>query len=363
MMKKTLCMILLPGLAGLTGCRREAPPATGAAVAPAARETVRGVAVEVAARAFPRYLRATGQLRASTDAVVAADAMGRVVAVAVERGSVVRAGDVLAELDARQAKLALEEAAASLALAESKLALARNEQERNRPLAEKRAVAESDYQKLVTQVAAGNAEVAAAKSRKDQAQKVLDDCRIRTVSAGVVAERMVEPGEYVRTDSPVARVVDLTKLRLVLNVPETEVGLLALGQAVTFQTAAVSGRRFSGTLKFLGAALREASRDLVIEAEVDNADGVLRPGFFCDAGILLREEKAISVPDDALRSDGSRRVLFAVGQDARLEERLVETGESVDGFTEIRRGAAVGERVLRRPGPTASDGAPFSAAP
>jgi RND family efflux transporter MFP subunit len=362
-MKKMRFMMLLPVLAaGLHGCRRAETPVAGPpAAAAAVRETVRGELAAVAEHSFPRYLRATGQLRAATDAVVAADAMGRVVTVAVERGSVVQAGDVLAELDARQAKLALEEAAASLALAESKLGLARNEQERNRPLAEKRAVAESDYQKLVTQVAAGVAEVAAAKSRRDQAQKALDDCRIRTVSAGVVAERMVEPGEYVRTDSPVARVVDLTKLRLVLSVPETEVGLLALDQVVTFQTPAVAGRTFRGSLRFLGAALREASRDLVVEAEVENAEGVLRPGFFCDAGILLKEEKAVAVPDDALRSEGSRRVVFVVGSDARLEERLVETGEIAGGFTEIRRGIAVGERVLRKPGAAAADGAPFAA--
>jgi multidrug efflux pump subunit AcrA (membrane-fusion protein) len=123
----------------------------------------------------------------------------------------------------------------------------------------------------------------------------------------------------------------------------------------------VAGRTFRGSLRFLGAALREASRDLVVEAEVENAEGVLRPGFFCDAGILLKEEKAVAVPDDALRSEGSRRVVFVVGSDARLEERLVETGEIAGGFTEIRRGIVVGDRVLRKPGAAAADGAPFAA--
>ena len=190
-------------------------------------------------------------------------------------------------------------------------------------------------------------------------QKTLTDAVIRAPFAGIVAERMVEPGEYVKSDSPVARVVDLATLRLVLNVPETEVGALAVGQTVEFTTAAYPARTFTGTLKFLGAAMREASRDLVVEAEVENADGTLRPGFFCNAHIRLSEEKATVVPVEALRVEGSRRKVFVIEKDKKLSERLVEVGDTREGFIEIRRGAAAGDSVLLNPGPDATDGASF----
>jgi membrane fusion protein (multidrug efflux system) len=361
-MKTTLLCILTAAALALVACNKAPAPAPQAEKPKVAPVIVKGATVQAAERAFPRFLRVTGQLAAQNDAVVAADSMGRVVSASIERGSVVKTGDVLAKLDERQPKLSLAEAAASVGLAKARLALAKNEQARNKPLAEKKAVADADYQKLLTEVAAREAELAASEARQALAQKTLDDCVIRALFGGVVAERMVEPGEYVKADSPVARVVDLSTLRLVLSVPETEVGALVIGQVVEFTTAAFPAQRFTGKLKFLGATMREASRDLVIEATVDNAESKLRPGFFCDARILLREEKAVAVPEGALRIEGSRRKVFVITKDNTISERLVEVGETREGFTEIRRGVAAGEPLLAKPSAEAADGLRFEPA-
>lgn len=343
------------------GKKPEAPAADQVpTVEQKARPAVKGRTVAAAERAVPRFLRVTGQLTGKNDAVVAADAIGKVLEAPIERGTNVKAGEVLVRLDDRQAKLALAEAEASLTLAQSRLKLARNEQERNAPLAEKKAIADADFQKLVTDTTAREAELAAAVARRDMASKTLTDSVIKAPFSGVIAERRVEPGEYVKADSPIARLVDLSTLRLVVNVPETEVGKLAIGQGVEFTTGAFTGRTFTGTLKFLGAAVREAARDLVIEAEVENKDGALRPGFFCDARIKLREEKAVAVPVEAVRIEGNRRRVFVIGKEGLLQERLVEVGESREGFIEIRRGVAAGESLLVSPGPDAADGAAFS---
>ena len=347
---------------GLSACAKksEAPSAPTSAEEQKPRPAVKGRTVAATERAVPRFLRVTGQLVGKNDAVVAADAIGKVLEAPIERGTAVKAGDVLVRLDERQTKLALAEAAASLELAQSRLKLAKNERERNAPLAEKKAIADADFQKLVTDTTAREAELAAAVARRDMAAKTLTDSVIKAPFSGVIAERLVEPGEYVKADSPIARLVDLSTLRLVVNVPETEVGKLTIGQSVEFITGAFAGRTFAGTLKFLGAAAREASRDLVVEAEVENKDGSLRPGFFCDARIKLREEKAAAVPVEAVRIEGNRRRVFVIGKDSTLQERLVEVGESREGFIEIRRGITVGESLLLSPGPDAADGAAFS---
>lgn len=356
-MKRVITPTLLALALLLACCGKKPEAAPPSAKKPAA--AVKGRTATIAEREVPRFLRVSGQLIGQNDAVIAADAVGKVIETPVERGTEVKAGDVLVKLDERQARLELTEAEASLELAKARLLLARNEQERNAPLAKQRAIAQADFQKLVTDTAAQEAEVGSASARRDMKQKTLADCVIRAAFAGVVAERRVEPGEYVRADSPVARVVDLATLRLVLNVPETEVGALAVGQTVEFTTAAFPARTFAGNLKFLGAAVREASRDLMVEAVVENKDGSLRPGFFCDARIRLREEKAVVVPVEALRVEGSRRKLFVIEKDNTLSERLVEVGDTREGFTEIRRGAVAGEAVLLQPGADATDGAPF----
>ena len=364
-MKRTLThsFSLIAWAVLLAACDKK-PEATPATTESAQKVVtpVKGSTATITERAVPRFLRVTGQLIGRNDAVIAADAIGKVLDAPVERGSVVKAGDVLVKLDERQAKLALAEAEVSLELARARLLLAKNEKERNAPLAQKRAIAEADFQKLVTDTTAREAEVAASLARRDMTQKTLTDSVIRAPFAGVVAERMVEPGEYVKSDSKVARVVDLATLRLVLNVPETEVGALAVGQTVEFTTAAFPTRTFTGTLRFLGAAMREASRDLVVEATVENTDGTLRPGFFCNARILLSEETATVVPVEALRVEGSRRKLFVIEKNNTLSERLVEVGENREGFIEIRRGATAGESVLLKPGPEAVDGASFEPA-
>ncbi|SKB04911.1 RND family efflux transporter, MFP subunit [Prosthecobacter debontii] len=360
-MKKALYTTLVVSSLTLAACHKppaaptEAPPQTAAI-------TIQGDTDQASERSFPRYLRVTGQLTGKNDAVIAADATGRVLTTPVERGTQVAAGDVLVTLDDRQAKLSLAEANAALELAKAQLTLAKNEQARNQPLAKMKAISDSDYQKLLTEASAREADLAATQARRDLAQKAVDDCTIRAVFGGVVSERMVEPGEYLRPDSAVARVVDISQLRLVLNVPETQVGVLETGRTVEFTTAAYPDQRFTGTLKFLGAAMRESSRDLVVEAVVDNASGKLRPGFFCDARILLREEKAVAVPDGTLRIEGSRRKVFVITAENTLSERLVEIGDSRDGFTEIRRGVATGEKVLLNPSPEATDGLAFQPA-
>lgn len=356
-MKRRIAYSLAALAALLTACSQK-PAAAPAGPAVKATAPVRGATVAVTERQVPRFLRVTGQLAGRSDAVVAADSTGKVLEAAVERGSVVKAGDVLVRLDERHAQLALAEAEAALVQAKTGLDLARQEQDRNAPLAQKRAIADSDFQKLVTDSAGREAAVAAATARRDIAKKALTDAAILAPFSGVVAERMVEPGEYVRPDSPVVRLVDMATLRLVLNVPETEVIALAAGQTVEFTTPAWPGRTFTGTLRFLGAAMREASRDLVVEAEVENKDGALRPGFFTEARIRLREEKALTVPPAALRVEGTRRRLFVVSG-STLSERLVETGESSEDYVEIRRGVSAGETVLAQPSPDAADGAAF----
>jgi RND family efflux transporter MFP subunit len=364
-MKRIVLITLMAAAYCVVACKKAQSEAAApaASTAPAKPQVIiKGSTGKSVERSFPRFLRVTGQLTAQSDAVVAADAVGRVVTAPIERGTAVKAGDILATLDERQAKLSVAEADASAALAKSRLALAKNEQERNKPLAEKKAVADADYQKLLTEVAAREAELAAAGARLDQAQKILDDSVIRAPFGGVVAERMVEPGEYVRQDSSVARVVDVATLRLVLSVPETEVGGLKIGQTVEFTTAAFPNQLFNGKLKFLGTSMREASRDLIIEAAVDNADGKLRPGFFCNARIQMRVENAVAVPEKALRIDGNRRRVFVIAEDKTLSERLVEVGEIREGFVEIRRGISKDETLLMEPSADAADGLPFQPA-
>jgi membrane fusion protein, multidrug efflux system len=308
-------------------------------------------------RLLPRYLRVTGELQGMQDAQVAADTEGKVTEAPVERGSLVKAGDILAKVDERTAEISLREAEASVALARARLALARNEAERNAPLVETKAIADADFRKLEADQAAREAELAIAVAQCDLARKTLADSVIRAPFAGLVAERYVQPGEYVSANTRIARVVEVTRLRLVLNVPETAVGRVREGQSVEFTTAASPGDSFTGIIRFIGGAVRESARDLIVEAEVQNEDGRLKPGLFADARVRVGEAQVVALPTEALRSEGNRRSVFLI-ENGALVERLVEVGETFANWFEVRSGLKAGETVVLSPGREAADGRP-----
>lgn len=305
---------------------------------------------------MPRYLRVTGELKGSQDAMVAADATGKVKEIKVERGSVVQAGDVLIVLDSRSAALSLQEAEASVATAQLKLSWINDELKRNAPLAAERAISDSEFQRQKNDRASAETSVTAAIARRDAAQKAVDDSVIRAPFPGTVAERLVELGEYVRTDSQVVHLVAIDTLHLLLNVPETAVGSLKEGQGVTFSVPAFPAKDFTGTVRFIGAAVRGAARDLVIEAEVKNVDRTLKPGMFAEGRLSLGEAPSVVVPASALRNEGSAKKVLIVTADQRVEERLVEVGETQGGSLEIRRGVQKGERVIISPPAETADG-------
>lgn len=352
---KVLHSFSLLALAVLVGCSPPKPVATASptqAVEPAPIEVRTHLASETL---MPRYLRVTGQLKGSQEAMVAADAAGKVVAAPIERGSVVKAGDVLIKLDDRSAALALKEAEASVASSQLKLDWTNDELKRNEPLAANKAISDTDFQRLKNDRASAEAGLAAAVARRDSAKKMLDDASIRSPFAGIVSDRLINLGEYVRVDSQVAHLVAVDRLHLWLSIPEPSVGLIKDGQAVVFQVAAYPTQSFTGRVKFIGASVRETARDMIVEAEVINADGKLKPGMFVAGQLDLGEEMAVVVPSAAVRTEGTARKVFAVVE-GRIEERLVEIGETKGDVIEIRRGVKKDDAVVLSPQAEAADG-------
>ncbi|HSJ00981.1 MAG: efflux RND transporter periplasmic adaptor subunit [Verrucomicrobium sp.] len=342
-------------LLALASCSHGKAEATTAPPPPPEAPPVQVATQAAVEQPMPRYLRVTGQLQGARQAMVAADAAGKVVEAPIERGTLVKTGDVLIRLDDRNAKLSLQEAEASLAETQLKVEWQKSELARNEPLAKTKAISDSDFQKRKVDVASAEASLAAALARRDQAQKTVNDVVIRAPFGGTVAERLTELGEYVGNNSEVASLVETTRLRLQLNIPEPSVGRIKEGQKVEFNVPAYHGRNFVGTVKFIGASVRESARDLIIEAEVPNEDGQLKPGMFAEGRMVLPEEPGVAVPLNALRVDGQTRKLFVVSED-RIMERLVEVGETKGDLVEIRTGVTKGEKVVVAPGPEAADG-------
>ena len=323
--------------------------------APVKAKAIHVDTVTVTERDMPNALLLAGTLKPNQESELAANANGRVLRTMVERGTFVAKGAALAQLDTRSATLSAAEAQANLETARTQKAQAENDCARYQKLLEKGAMAQAEYDRQTTACKTALSSATAAESRALMANQTLGDATIRAPFPGLVSERYVSIGEYVRADSRVAHLIDIDPLRLELTIPEQNLGAVKQGQNVQFQVSAFPNQTFNGTVHYIGPSVRASTRDLVFEALVPNKDKLLRPGLFATARLDAGKQKLPVVPKAALRVDGETMRAFAV-VDKHLEERVVQTG-AVDGeLIAIVKGLVAGEKIVAKPTDAISDG-------
>ncbi|WP_438006447.1 efflux RND transporter periplasmic adaptor subunit [Sorangium sp. So ce321] len=338
-------LLLLALAASAAGCATKAS-ASDATEAAAPRVRVETAAVREAP--MPRSLALTGTLRGDRETDLAANAIGRVLETFVERGAEVKKGDLLARLDVRAAALTAAEAQANAALTRAQEETARRECDRYRALLENGAISRAEHDRIADQCRSAPLSVAAAAARARAASQSVGDGQIRAPFDGVVAERFVDVGEYVRHDSRVVALVSKGALRLEFTVPEASLAAVKPGGALTFTVPAYPERSFPGTVRWIGAAVRETTRDLVAEAEVQDPDGALRPGMFASIALATGEAPSPVVPRSAIVPRAGRAHLFTV-VDRRIEERVVQTGVEKGDAVAVLRGVRAGETIVIQP--------------
>lgn len=354
------------------------------------------VAVTVAAeRLLPGSLEVTGTLMPDAQTEIPAEPEQRIAEVLVERGQLVAAGQVIARLEAEDARHLLREAEAIEAQLRERLglvagapfdplqtpevrqaqaALDRAEADHRRfaQLAQEGAVSRADhdlrradylmaraqYETTLNQMRQLYQGLLAQKVRVAMGRKAVEDTVVRAPFAGLIAERHVSVGRFMKKGDRIATLVRIDPLRIELNVPEGAVAAVRPGQTVSFAVQAYPDRRFEGTIAYVGPALRADARALVVEAIVPNPRGLLRPGLFATASIQLPATvPSVMVPAAALRDDGGVQTLFVLRED-RAELRIVQVGREAHGAVEILRGLRAGEPVIVPRLPGLADGSP-----
>lgn len=301
------------------------------------RESSRAAAVPVhvsaaRSRVVDRSVDLVGTLLPAGQASLAAEVEGQVKQVLVDLGDRVRAGQVLARLDD---SLLL----ASLRETEAKFQSARADEERARPLLAQGIVSPQEYGRL-------KAARDAARASRDLLATRVARAEIRAPMAGAVSARRVDVGDYARVGSPLFDLVDDRVLRLRGEVSERFVPELAAGLEVRGHVDALPGVDVAGRLTRLNAALDPKSRSLTVEAEIDNADGRLRPGFFVRGAILTeRGVGTVSIPSSAVVTLAGVSHVF-VFADGAARERQVRIGQRFEDEIEILSGVQAGEAVI-----------------
>jgi multidrug efflux pump subunit AcrA (membrane-fusion protein) len=360
-------------------------------------------------RQLPRFFEATGSFAGDEQTDVAPAVGGKVVSVGVDLGSYVQKGQLLVQLDDRDANLRLEQAQAQVGQqqatvkqAEERLGLrpgqafdpqrvaevqsarvayelAQTQMKRFDKLIEAGDVSRSSYDQqkaqrdqlqqqyeaAITQarqnyaaIQTAKAGVQAAQAQVDQAKKAITDARVLAPISGFVAERAADPGEYVSTTTKVVTIVRTNPLRVRIDIPEQAVPEIKVGQSVTVSTSAFQDRNFSGRIARISPNVTANSRTLTVEAEVENPNNELKPGQFATVRILQsKTESAVLIPQSGVRTEGNVSRVFVI-KNGRAEQRLVQLGQVEGDLVEIKSGVAADEIVATSNVDQLSDGTP-----
>jgi RND family efflux transporter MFP subunit len=222
-------------------------------------------------------------------------------------------------------------------------------------------VAEGRYHDAVEEVHNRLGVLAEKRTELELARQQLADTVLRAPIEGAMSARQAHVGEFLNVGAPVATLVRIHPLRLRLAVPEREAAAIRQGQRVRL-TLESDPTVYEGHVARLAPAISEQNRSLMIEAEIPNPQGRLRPGAFARGEIVVQpDRKLVTVPAEAIVTFAGIEKVMVV-EAGRAVEKRVTTGRRTGDRVEILSGLAPGEQVIVRPGAVAS-GQPVTASP
>jgi RND family efflux transporter MFP subunit len=328
-----------------------------------------------------------GTMEPLTEAPILARADGYLKRRLVDIGDRVRAGQVMAEIEApeldqqihqaeaavEQAQAATEQALASLEQGKANRDLARITAERWKVLTDRGIASQQDSDQYQGQLAAQDANVqalekaisaqrsnvTAARANLARLQDLQGYRLVRAPFDGVITLRNVDVGALVSTGNTLLyRLAQTETLRTYVNVPQDSANSVHVGQAATLTVSNFPGRRFRGRVTRAANALDPASRTMLVEVGVPNPDGSLIPGTYAEVDLSGSEANPpFMVPATSIifRTDGSQ--VAVVQPDGTVHLQKVTVGRDYGDRVEILQGVADGTTIVMLPGDTAREGA------
>ncbi len=274
-------------------------------------------------------IRSIGTLAPVQGVTVSADADGTIVKIAVENGAMVKAGDLLVEIDT-----SVEQA--QLKSAQARSALARVELDRSAALREKNTISQAELDSALAQFNQAAADVAALEA-------TIERKKVRAPFSGRVGIRSVNVGQYVGRGSALMPLQQLDPIYVNFSVPQRELPNMAIGQDIELNVDAFPGQTFPGKLSAINAVVDSATRNVALQATLENARELLKPGMFAHVEVTLpRSERVVVVPATAIAYASYGNSVF-----------IVETMKNPDGseFLGVRQqpvklGATRGDLIV-----------------
>jgi membrane fusion protein (multidrug efflux system) len=328
-----LTSLLVAGALALTACKGGGGEAAADGKDPK-KKGPEAIPVEVAQasrRAVAASYTGTAPLEARAEAQVIAKVSGVALQVLVEEGQYVHAGQTLVRLDSARTALVAAQSAAQLRKLEANYA-------RSRQLADQKLISANDNDQL-------RYDLENARAANKAANLELEYANVTAPISGVIASRSIKSGNFVQINTPIMRIVDVSRLEAVLNVPERELATLKSGLPVQLAVDALPGKTFTGKVDRVAPVVDSGSGTFrVVCAFADGA--ALRPGMFGRIKIDYDQRAdALVVPRAALLEDEADPAVFVV-RNKKSARVPVKLGYMDGEWAEVRSGIKQGDQVV-----------------
>jgi membrane fusion protein (multidrug efflux system) len=287
-------------------------------------------------------LKSVGTVVAKQGIVVRNEMEGMVREIHFEAGSSIKADDLLVQLDVDIEMSQLRFAQATAEGAERVF-------ERASELYETKSISEADYSSTDTALKEANAQV-------DNIKAVINKKTIRAPFSGQLGIRRISIGQFLDKGSPVVSLQSMGPVYVEFSLPQQRLADLARGLVVTVTSDSFPGRVFTGEITAIEPQIDMSTRNVLVQATMENSDGSLKPGMFVNVEIMLeRTETKTFIPTTSVQYSASGEFVYVIDEESQgsgglpgysIRRQIVSLGYSRGDFIEVLQGLDPGERII-----------------
>jgi multidrug efflux pump subunit AcrA (membrane-fusion protein) len=353
---------------------------------------------KVTRSSLPDFYEATGTVKAITTTQVSANLMGRIISIPVNEGDHVTRGQMLVQIDNRDAQAQLQKVQAGLKEAEASLIEIDNSvaaanyavktAEANRQMAEitfgrykelyqRKSVSGQEYDEASSKLKSATSEVERAKanvqtiqSKRSQVNARIEQARadianskvyagyasIASPVSGVIVKKLAETGSIASPGVPLLSIEDNSQYRLEASVEESRSKLVRLGNRVNVHVDALGEGDLFGTVADILPSADPSNRTFIVKINLP-ANPSLKSGLYGLARFPVEQKEAISISETAIQERGQLTGVYVVGTDGIARFRIVTTGKKAEGAVEILSGLSEGDEIVTSDLARMTDGA------
>lgn len=297
---------------------------------------------------FKHYIQIPGRADSRQNILVSAEAMGNITSINMEEGAMVRKGQVIARIESN----VLGNQIAEL---KTRLELATELFEKQKRLWDQKIGSEVQYLQ--------------AKNNKESLEKSIASLQaqqsnsiIKAPISGYLDRVFVRKGQLVNMGSPAARIVDLNNIRIETEVSEAYIGSFKKGDMVFIKFPSID-KTYEAPIRTVGQVVNPDDRTFLVEVELDNKDGKIKPNVLADVRIATYENpEALVLPTSIVQQGKEGDYVFVVqreGNETFAKKRAVEVGMTYRGQSEILTGITTKDDVITVGGRNVADGDPI----